>query len=356
MEADLETNDVTIRSLLSAIEARHATIQQDFPRRQQQREAATTIAPSLPSPGRSVVPNQQQQQQQQQAPSITTSGRRDPEVYVPANDTTVIVHQGRSDVAKAVLRLGLEKNIYGFIQSAKISARAFTPLLQTILTWGDIRCERPSTKCAFTLGELIQCGVGLVDLRVAHLASSYEDLKRDFSFNPVDLTLSYSLFNLGHLNQFFKVNYTHLIIDFQMGIEDYLIDLKLTLADIATAGISAETAMTWREQVQRACIEFNRTDPTTRSGMDKRTAIMLRPMDANMFMKRVKLCRDSPENWHVFMGMTGAHLIKLGITRAQLMQLWASDYGTIELILDAFNCTGEERAQLLASDRRLRKD
>jgi hypothetical protein len=346
MELDVDNNnesqrqqdiETSIREFETSIERRHELIQQTFPLR-----AAPIIVPQL----------QQQQQQQQQLPSPPLQQQQQrstpiittPHVHVPANDTTIIIPADRSDIVKMVLTACVDKGVYGMLQMPKIIARIYTPM-STALTWGDIRLN-DTKRCALTMGQLLKCGVGLVDLRYGHLAASYKDLKEVFSFNPADLTISYSLLNLGHLNQFFQVNYQHLIIDFSVGIEDYLLQLQTTLIDIAAAGISIETALNWTDHVKQAFTDFNKTDPTARGSMDKRLSTLLRPLDTTMFMRRVKRCKDSPEDWHIFIGMGGEHLIKMGITRGQLMELWGNDYGTIDVIFDVFDCSTEERQKI----------
>jgi len=323
MEADHDSPPAD--QLFKAIEERHQLIQRSFPLR--------AAAPELPSAGAA-------------APPAPRRGAGEYQVVVPATDTTVIVPAEQSDLAKAVLQRAVERGVISALQMPKILARIYTPFVATALTWGDLRDPARPHHSLLSLFDLVSSGVSLMNLRAARLANSFEDLKRIFDFNPVDLKVNYSRFNLGHLNQFFQVNYTHLIVDFYVGIEGYLIDLNLELQDIASANITAQTGLDWPREVREAFLAFNRADPTARGAMDKRLAKLMRPLDAALFMRRVQLHGDSPENWHVYMGLGAPQLLQLGITRAQLMQLWGRDYGTLDTILAIFGCSKEDAARL----------
>jgi hypothetical protein len=254
----------------------------------------------------------------------------------------------RSADAKKVLIKGLERDIYGLVQRARIMARAYAPLVSTSLVWGDIR-DGNTSRSLLPLNDLLSCGVGLVDLIKAHLVTSYDDLKRNFKFNPVDLMIDYPLFNMGHLKQFFNADYTHLVVDFLVGIDDYLNNLKLSLQDIGSAGIDAQTALEWPTHVKSAFASFNRGDPTEKNKMDSRLSSLLRPLDAAMFITRVKHSHDPPEDWVAFLGMTASHLASMGISAANLMELWGSQYGNIQTILKIFSCSNSDYQQLLAN-------
>lgn len=336
------TLDQRIQQYIDSIEARHLVIQQKFPRTNR------TPVSSVQHPTTPTTTTANPPQTEHQRAALTASPPSWLSVHVPANNTTVILPATRSDVAKRVLIKGLERDIFPFLQKPSVVARAYTPMVPTTLTWGDIR-RGDTPHSQLTLNDLLLCGVGLIDLLKAHLVTCYDDLKRYFQFNPADFMTDYPLFNMGHMKQFFNVDYTHLAVDFRVGLDDYLNTLRLSLQDINSAGIDIQTALEWPTHVKKAFETFNRGDPTEKNKMDSRISSLMRPLDAAMFITRVKHSNDSPENWVAFFGMSASHLAQIGISLANLMDLWGAQYGSIQQILKIFSCTSADYQQLLAN-------
>ena len=286
---------------------------------------------------------------QQQQPGQTHTYLAPPVTILPstiANETRILP-AGCSQTAKEVLSRIRELCTLDTAESMGFLFRATMPLRETVLTWGDLREPAPSTRSRLRLYDLLKCGVGIVDLRQAHLALTYVDLKNDFGFNPVDLTVNYALLNLTLLKMFYRVSYEDLIIDFSLGITDYLINLKLQLPDIASMDISIETMLKWSDIVTKVVRERSVLGPLDSQGHGNRTARLLQSLTAEMFIERVKLSGDAPKDWAMFMGMRGEHLVRLGVSAQQLSALWRRDYGNIDEILDAFDCSPEEKAAIM---------
>lgn len=258
-------------------------------------------------------------------------------------ESTVIISKERSHVAKAVLNALVETGKLPLSRSASFVMRANFPFNSTELTWGDLKEDAPSTKSRLGLYALLKAGVGFIDLKKARLVQTFEDLRRDFGFNPVDLTVNYELFNMSMLHSFFGVTYATLAVEFSVGLIDYLLRLNLSMADIASAGIDIETMLNWSDRIRDAFNDNHMPNPLNSRSMSHKELRLFTGLTADMFVERVKKRGDAPTDWSVFMGMRGEHLLRLGLTRAQIASMWKEDYGSVAQILtEVFQCTPDE--------------
>lgn len=302
-----------------------------------------------------IAPPEQRQQQPQFAASETSAPRPKLAQPVPipvrqasgpiqvTNDTIIV----RGDAARNVLAHMLDTNVVPLSWLPSLSIRLL-PLRDYELRWEDLRMD-DTWRSRVNLRHLLKCGVNITDLWACGLARTYEALKDTFGFRPPDLTVNYRLLNMGRMRELYNVTYEKLALDFSVGIHDYLLDLDLSLADINNAGIDMDMMLEWEATIVAVFTRNNHPDPRQRRVNSATTQRFFASLTLQLFMERVRQHRDALLDWTTFLGLRAHHLIRLGMTRTHLLELWGRNYnGDIDAILSDLSATPEDRKFLEA--------
>jgi hypothetical protein len=243
---------------------------------------------------------------------------------------------------------------YDMVRMGKMQLRRIDPR-GVKLTWGDLytNSNDSNSRLLINLGDLLSCGFSLTDV-VASMGSgqcSYDQLKALLDFNPADLAISQERFHLAHLVQYFKINWEHLLVDFSVGVSDYFDDLNLDLTNIASIGISMETAMDWPKYYDEAYRKRGQIAPIHKSGQSGRVVkarqALTRDNLVNRFEKRSNghYKREKPEDWKIYISLTLDHLKAMRVTYRDVEKWWLLPH---RLSLDQFLALFDPVAQDVA--------
>lgn len=274
-------------------------------------------------------------------------------MIIPAPiDTKNIVTQD-DKVACAIKDLLVSKGTeYGLARAAALTMR-FLNFVNRKLYWSDL-CIHPEDSeqgLHVNLGELIDCGLSISDIKASIPRCSYAQLRHVFRFNPDDLRKNYALFNLSHLVQYFNVGYADLAIDYYLGVYDYFVALNLSLANIARFEITVDVALNWREHFTEAFDARGKPHPQAGNGMNWRVSRAMQPLDRKMLKDRFKARNslkrqsllDSPNDWVALLNLTLEHLIEMEVTLEDLNQWWLDPFNlTLDELLNVFPDADEQ--------------
>jgi hypothetical protein len=276
-------------------------------------------------------------------------------------DDRVIVPPSQGEIASTVLKYMVERKLLLLGETLKITLRLANPLGPGALTWGDLRKPKVDDKAPYEnisrvdIKALVKCGVSLTDLRQAGVAATWEDLKQRFAFNPTALVVNYAKLNLARLKNLYQVDWVDMAIDFQVGIYDYLINFALPLQDLNMFGLTMDIAMHWSDRLDAAYVA--RGYPSLLREVQKYSHLqrnLLRDVNKEIFLQRMeKLAQlgtlEMPQDWVMFFGMNGDHLLALGLTKSELLRLWGRQHKSLDAILDLFGCTAQQKGKIAAT-------
>jgi hypothetical protein len=293
-------------------------------------------------------------------PLLSSLGQQAVDLAIVPDDR-VIVPPSQSDIVSAVLKYMVERKLLLLGETLKITLRLANPLGPGPLTWGDLRKPKVDEKAPYEnisrvdLKALVKCGVSLTDLRQAGVAATWEDLKQRFAFNPTALSVNYAKLNLARLKNLYHVDWVDMAIDFQVGIYDYLINFALPLQDLNMFGLNMDIALHWRDRLDAAYVA--RGYPSLLREVQKYSHLqrnLLRDVNKEIFLQRMeKLAQlgtlEMPQDWVMFFGMNGEHVLTLGLTKSELLRLWGRQHKSLDAILDAFGCTTEQKNKIAST-------